>query len=375
MLSASVSNPSFQFNKELYQQREGLSMGNPIAPALANIFMSHLEESFIAHCPTQFKPLFYKRYLDDTFVLFSRQDQAQSFFNFINNVHPNIQFTMEQENSGKLPFLDTSVSRNIKDGVTSFETSVYRKPTFSGLGLSFFSHSSSKFKINAIKTLIQRAYKISSTYELFDKENTFLRNYFIKNGFPTYIYDSCIKRFLTSVYTPLITAATVAKKTIYLSIPYFGEQSVKMELELLQLIEKFYPQINPIVVFTNSFTIGSFFRIKDNLPIGLRSNIVYKFQCEVCNDSYIGLSTKTARFRWSQHLGISHRTSRPPSKLDFSPIRTHSENSDHPLTLRNFSILDQSSDSEHLRILESLYIYTHKPTLNTAVTCNQLRLI
>ena len=45
-------------------------------------------------------------------------------------------FTFEQEKNGKLSFLDVEVSR---DGNT-FVTSVYRKPTFSGVYTHFTIH-------------------------------------------------------------------------------------------------------------------------------------------------------------------------------------------------------------------------------------------
>ena len=44
--------------------------------------------------------------------------------------HPNIKFTCENEAENQLNFLDVTVHR--KDN--KFETSVYRKPTFTGLG-------------------------------------------------------------------------------------------------------------------------------------------------------------------------------------------------------------------------------------------------
>ena len=46
------------FNEKLYLQIDGLSMGDLIAPTVANIFMSHLENKFLETCPTDFKPIF-----------------------------------------------------------------------------------------------------------------------------------------------------------------------------------------------------------------------------------------------------------------------------------------------------------------------------
>ena len=42
--------------------------------------------------------------------------------------------------------------------------SIFRKPTFTGLMINFASFSPFKYKINLIKTLIHRAYYISSSF-------------------------------------------------------------------------------------------------------------------------------------------------------------------------------------------------------------------
>ena len=47
----------------------------------------------------------------------------------ISSIRENIKFTSEKETSNKLSFLDIEMSR----GKNQFITSVYRKPTFSGV--------------------------------------------------------------------------------------------------------------------------------------------------------------------------------------------------------------------------------------------------
>ena len=65
-----VSNFFYIFNYILYEQIEGLSMGQPLGPTFANIFMCFHEEMWLEQCPDDFRPVFYKRYIDDTFILF-----------------------------------------------------------------------------------------------------------------------------------------------------------------------------------------------------------------------------------------------------------------------------------------------------------------
>ena len=43
LLEIATSNQLFQFNGELYEQTDGVAMGSPLGPLLANVFMCHIE--------------------------------------------------------------------------------------------------------------------------------------------------------------------------------------------------------------------------------------------------------------------------------------------------------------------------------------------
>ena len=73
--------------------------------------------------------LFYKRYVDDIFCLFKCETDAEHFLNFLNRQHPNIKFTIENKKGNQLPFLDILNDSSSNKLVTS----VYRKPTYTGL--------------------------------------------------------------------------------------------------------------------------------------------------------------------------------------------------------------------------------------------------
>ena len=57
----------------------------------------------------------------------------------------------------------------IKNG-TELETCVYRKPTNTGLLLHFHSHVDKCYKTSLLKTMLHRAYALSSTTEAFNEE-------------------------------------------------------------------------------------------------------------------------------------------------------------------------------------------------------------
>ena len=64
--------------------------------------------------------------MDDTFVIWNHgEEKLEEFLNHLSSIHPNIQFTMEKEIEGQLPFLDVMVVCK----TDLLEHKVYRKPT------------------------------------------------------------------------------------------------------------------------------------------------------------------------------------------------------------------------------------------------------
>ncbi|KAI5718459.1 hypothetical protein M8J77_021478 [Diaphorina citri] len=87
----------FQFNGCTYQQLEGCSMGSPLSPLLAEIYMSDFEnELFNSNSPFLADILIYKRYVDDIFILWTNtKSKAQDLLNHLNQLRENIKFDLE----------------------------------------------------------------------------------------------------------------------------------------------------------------------------------------------------------------------------------------------------------------------------------------
>ena len=99
----------FIFNGLLYKQTDGVAMGSPLGPSLANAFLSYHEKNWLNSCPQGFKPVFYRRYVDDIFVLFYSNDHLKYFQEFLNSCYINMSFSMETERQNKFSFLDIEV--------------------------------------------------------------------------------------------------------------------------------------------------------------------------------------------------------------------------------------------------------------------------
>ena len=94
--------------------------------------------------------------MDDTFLLFNSPDHVNKFYNYINSRHVNMNFTFEVESDNCLSFLDILISRENN----KLHTSVYRKPTFSGLYSNFSSFMPMLYKKGLLKTLLYRAFML-----------------------------------------------------------------------------------------------------------------------------------------------------------------------------------------------------------------------
>jgi len=360
LLELALTDSYFRFDGKIYKQVEGLAMGSSLSPLVANIFLCNFEKKFFDTCPEEFKPQFYRRYLDDTFILFRNREESLSFSEYFNNKHSHIKFTVDEETNQKLAFLDVVVNRESN----GFSTSIFRKATFSGLGTNYFSNISKRYKTSGIHSLIHRAFKISSSYVTFHEEVNFLRNYFKNNYYPTKIFNVIVRKFLNNLYNPKPRTTTVQKESAYLELPYIGYHTANMKTELESIISKYYPQINCKFYFRSYRKISSYFVRKDQPSLMMKSSVVYNYKCDCCQQSYIGSTALQMFIRASRHWGRSFRTNQLLCKPENSSIRDHSLNSDHPFKLNNFKILDSASSFNDLHILESLYIHRLKPEIN-----------
>ena len=110
LLRLETTESSFISDNKLYKQIDGVAMGSPLGPTLANVFLCHYEKNWLNECPSQFKPVVYKRYVDDIFVLFKSKEHLKLFVNYMNSKHRNIKFTFETEDSNNFSFLDVKIT-------------------------------------------------------------------------------------------------------------------------------------------------------------------------------------------------------------------------------------------------------------------------
>ena len=107
LLEIATMNQLFQFNG-VYEQTDGVAMGSPLGPLLANVFMCHIENQLEQK---RMIPSFYRRYADDTLVTMPNTESATDLLQVLNSVHPSLSFTMELEHDDSIPFFGTVLTR------------------------------------------------------------------------------------------------------------------------------------------------------------------------------------------------------------------------------------------------------------------------
>ena len=89
----------FAFNNQTYIQVDGVAIGSPLGPVLANIFMVELETSVIPNLSNKVK--LWKRFVDFTYCL-ARSEYVDNIL-ALNSFHKNIKFTIVIEKDNTIP--------------------------------------------------------------------------------------------------------------------------------------------------------------------------------------------------------------------------------------------------------------------------------
>ena len=305
-------------------------------------------------------PLFYCRYVDDTFAVFNSEADCDAFEQKLNSLHDALKFTSEKECENRLSFLDVLVSKN--DEIIS--TEVYRKPSFTGLSMKWDSFCPNSMKIKLIATLVHRAINICSANKI-DGELATLQRLFVDNGFPVGIVQSTIRRKLTR--TKQMLESDPEKRSVVMRLPYIGKPSVIYGKRIASAVSRCYKSVNVATIFTTRKVPTR--SLKDALPTPALSNVIYLYECH-CGSDYVGKTTQILEKRIGQHVPPIFRST---SSRKYKLPKTHSsaigqhliDNAECAAQYHDgrFSILARGRSNYHLSVLEAIYIRLRNPIL------------
>ena len=216
-------------------------MGSPLGPTLANVFLAYHEQNWLDSCPLKYRPLYYRRFVDDIFALFKSSDHLKRFQSYLNN---------------KISFL---VDVNVIREQGKFVISVCWKPTFSGVYTHFDSFLPDTYKIGMIYTLANRCFRICSSWSMFHQQLILLREIFQKNGYPENLIDRWIHIIKEKV-------ATVEKEPLRLVLPNLGTMSRQTRAKLQKFIKGVLNCCKLQVIFKSQNKLCNNFHFKDPSP-------------------------------------------------------------------------------------------------------------
>ena len=324
LLEVCVKNNVFEFENQFFKQKRGLSMGSPLSPVLANLFMEFVESNLLPNIPN--RPVLWLRYVDDVFALIENDTDHNALLNDLNSLSPTIQFTCELQKDKKLAFLDCLVTHRSSE----FTFEVFRKPSNCGTYLHFFSSHPKHVKKSVLFSMLLRAYRICSVM-FRGKEIDKIFYDFKKLGYPEYFIrnvHSEVRAKFFAVNTSVDDPPPERETRNHISLP-FNE----FTKSVVQPILKHH---NVQVHYKSSNTIrGNLIKTK---PKKRESNNgsagVYVIPCSTqgCGRKYVGQTGRNVSQRIKEHkyaLRIGNENNAPTRHviqnnhtIDFSAAET-----------------------------------------------------
>lgn len=349
----------FVFEDEYYLQVQGTAMGTRMAPSYANIFMAALEEHFLS---TQSKkPLLWKRYIDDIFLLWEHGEESlNSFLTALNSTY-SVKFTHSYSPS-TISYLDL----NIEILNNSFHSSIHIKPTNKLQYLQFNSCHPYHVKRSIPYSLSVRAHRLCNNPQDLSNHLSLLKSSLSKRGYPKNILDKQIIP-ANAKHNP---KQRTPQDTFRLFTTYFpGIHKIKHILKEIQPILSSNPATkdllptNPAITYRRAPTLNNILTRKslrnppdhsaqnglssckrprcktcpiidpsttfttpncpNTYPIRTpndctSSNVVYKLACNFCPSFYVGETTTMLSLRINNHRSSTKQC------LDY-PVATHAK--------------------------------------------------
>ena len=179
LLKLVLHSMNFTFNGDHYLQTGGTAMGTSLAPNYANLFMDRFETKALAGYPL--KPLTWKRFIDDIFLVWTHGEESlKRFIDYLNSLHDTIKFTHEMSYS-QIDFLDTTVKFGLDRGLI---TTLFNKPTDTHLYLEYSSAHPQSVLTKGPFGQYLRLRRICTLDLDFEANAKKLTGYYLRRGYP-----------------------------------------------------------------------------------------------------------------------------------------------------------------------------------------------
>lgn len=332
----------FMFRGNYFKQLKGAPMGNPLSPFISEVFMAKLERDLTSK---GLMPRFWRRYVDDVFAIINK-DELETRMDILNGLHENIQFTVETEKGGQLPFLDILVIRKQRN----LELQIYRKPTDTNRVIPNTSNHAYQHKMASFNHMVHRMLTLPISQEGLQKEMRLILEIANKNGYPRkMIMDLINKRKRGLRRTTLTTLITEQQPLRRIAMEYNRiSHSLRPRLKQYGIDVVYSSRDNKLGTLLGS--------TKDPVDNMSKSGI-YKITCPDCNKIYIGQTRRNLETRFKEHIREAELAEKRPTTDFRSKVAEHMATENHTVSRADIKIVNHIKDTRRLDVAESMEIY------------------
>lgn len=345
LVKFTTDNNYFEYKNEYYKLTEGLPMGAPISPLLAEIYMNRYD-TIICRDLTKWKSkiLCYFRYVDDVYLVWvGSKRELNQFHQDINQLKSKLKFKLELGDK-ELNFLD--LRTRIQEEQIFFE--IFRKPGYTDAVIPSTSHHSYQHKMSAFHCLLDRLLAIPLTKKAYNKELDVIFQIAQNNGYEKREISRLLRRKKEKIENALLYNTKPHQKEKWMSIPYVANLSEEIKNTITA-----NQKVN--LTFSNSKNLGNLLRnTKSDNQDPLTASGVYKVTCE-CKKVYVGQSGRSVKIRTKEHFSCAKR-----NKKGMSSLSDHLINTRHDPDNCEVAVLHKCEKSRKLNFLEQLEIEKHQ---------------
>jgi hypothetical protein len=340
LLGICLSSTYFQYTDNYYRQNTGTAMGSPISAIVAELFLQMLEIQCIDPMSCV---LFWRRYVDDIFAIL-RARKIQEVLKKINSFHKNIEFTLEMEQDGKLPFLETMTYEKEDKSIGFY---VYRKPTHTNVYLNYNSFHPKAHKMSVCDSLLTRAFKLcDQDHET--QEIEYVQNVLKANLYPQKVIEERLNTVRRKIAIP--KPNKILEKRIIL--PFAGDVTI----QIAQFIRR---SLGWEIGYIPGQKLSSLVNNMKQKPPRIQHG-VYKFNCQDCLIPYIGESGRDINIRFEEH-------EKDIRKMNIkSPVALHMAENQHNLNPSSLKLLMPEPRTFFRKFKEGLLIRSTEKKMNSS---------
>ena len=359
----SCCNVIMQTHNGCYRQIDGLAMGSPPAPHIANGWLSKYDPIIREDARL------FARYMDDILQNIKRA-LIEEKLRRINNLHPSLKFTIERETNGAIPFLGMKIM-NI-DGTLS--STWYNKPTDTGLIMNFHALAPKRYKRSVVSGFVHRIHRACSNWEHFHQSLRRAKQILERNQYPPAFYEPIIHATLSDIFCPKEetppssehpppTTTSETTSTEQVATNSMEPEAVRKHLLFVQYRGKctedyaralYRAEVPCRVVMTLRKLKTVLPSLKTPVEKALKSGIVYKLSCPRCQSCYVGQTIRHLQTRFKEHMKPS------------AAVSKHLKNCKSTINCADTEILAATQRSQaFLMTLESIWIRELAPAINT----------